>query len=166
MVKSLIRIKPALILITGIITVLFLTGCEQKTEQPGEGQHADTTAVLDQPVDTAQDAPADVTDVKPAVIDLQGKWTGTFSSHSATFTINEQNENEFSGTLNVAFREPMVKYVSGKVNMDAMTFTMRDTRQTRDMGKYSGKITEDGKMNGTFTMEVDGKNFNFSLTKR
>jgi len=98
-------------------------------------------------------------------IDLTGKWTGTFDQRSSTLTIKEQDDNKFSGTITVAYRDPLAKQVSGEFNKETNEFTMTDTQHSRYKGKYKGKI-EDGKMSGTFTMDLDGKNYSFNLTKR
>ena len=146
-----------------LVLVVLITSCEKKTVKPAEQKEetTQTPSQSEEPADNMQEMQKE-----EPMPDLTGKWTGTFDQRAATLNIKEQSENKFSGSLTVAYRNPLIKAVSGELNMDDMKFTMMDTEHSRYKGKYSGTYSSDGKMKGTFTMDLDGKNYSFSLTKR
>lgn len=138
------------------------TGCKKEAEKPVEKQEqvqktqppaADTQKVVEKP--------------KVEYPDLLGKWSGTLYNRKATLKITKQDSTSFSGSLTVFFRENINQQVSGKLNMSNNKITMSDLVHNRAMGKYSGKLSEDGNtMSGTFTMNVDKKNYNFNFVKQ
>ncbi len=139
-----------------------VTGCKKEAEKPVEKQEqqAKTTPP---PVDT----PKVVEKPKIEYPDLIGKWTGTLYNRQASLKITKQDTTSFSGSLTIFFRENINQQVSGKLNMSNNKITMSDLVHNKTMGRYSGKLSEDGKtMSGTFTMNIDKKNYNFNFVKQ
>lgn len=155
------KILPFLLLI--LFSTLILTGCKQKTETPQEKAPVtgDTSSAR-----TMSPSDSMKQEVKQGPISLTGKWTGIFDQRPASFNITDQNDTQFSGTLTISYRDPLTKAVSGKYDMQTMKFTMNDTEHGRFMGSYSGKISEDGKMQGTFTLNSDKSNYSFNFKKK
>lgn len=146
-----------------IISLFFVVaGCKQKTDVPADKQTQQISADS-----TAKVSAADTNKAKPVTyMDVKGKWTGTFDQRSTTLNINSQDSTEFSGTITIAYREPLTKPVSGKFDNGTMKFTMKDTEHSRFQGNYSGEFTNDGKMTGTFTMNLNHQNYNFKFNKK
>ena len=154
------KFKLFILLFAGVFSILYLTGCEQKTDKPEDIEEEEIL------IDTSNVQPADTMQAEEdTVVDLTGRWTGTFDQRSTTLNITEHNETEFKGTITISYRDPLTKAVSGKFDNEKKEFTMADTQHGRYKGNYKGKF-EDGKISGTFTMDLDGKNYSFNLTKK
>lgn len=153
-------IGSVLVFLTAL--TFFAAGCDTaKEEKPADGDLRPDTTITD----TTQQA--DTTQQVKQLPDLKGKWTGTLDGRATTLTISEQNENEFSGTIVIQYREVSTKAVSGTANFEEGTVKMRDTERFRYAGTYSGKLSEDNtKISGSFTITADNKSFPFSLTKK
>jgi hypothetical protein len=150
-----------LVILFGLYVTNFL-GCKKEAEKPVEKQAQQTQAVTQ---------PAETTKVveKPKVVypDLVGKWTGTIYNRSATFNITKQDSSAFKGNLTIFFRENINQQVSGTIDPQSMKITMKDLVHNKAMGRYSGILSDDFKtMSGTFTMNSDGKNYNFNFSKK
>jgi glucose/arabinose dehydrogenase len=145
-----------------------LTGCQQKQEEPAKpAQQTEQPAVTQPAVDTA----APKAEVKPEPVveipDLKGTWSGTMMGRSSTLKITSQSGAEFSGSITVNLREAIHQSVSGKVNPETGTISMRDTERNRNAGSYSGKLSADKtKFSGTFTQTVDRTTASFSFSKQ
>ncbi len=122
--------------------------------------------VADKATETAGDVAKKVTDVV-AGNNLVGVWTGKLDSRVTTLSITKQDGNNFEGKITINYRTPINQDVKGSYNEETKTITMADQLHSRFKGKYSGKLSDDGKtFSGTFTTLVDKKNFNFSLHKK
>ena len=150
-----------LVILVGMYLTNFI-GCKKEAEKPEEKpiqktQMAETQAESTKVVE------------KPKVVypDLVGKWTGKIYNRSATFDITKQDSSAFKGNLTIFFRENINQQVSGSFDPKSLKITMKDLIHNKSMGKYSGKLSDDFKtMSGTFTMNVDGKNYSFNFSKK
>ncbi len=98
---------------------------------------------------------------------LTGVWTGKLDSRVTTLSITKQDGNNIEGKITVNYRKPINQDVKGSFNADTKTLTMEDQLHSRFKGKYSGKLSEDGKTySGTFTTLVEKKNYKFTLIKK
>lgn len=145
-----------------ILAVVAFIGCEKKTEQQqgevkNESVMPDTTSPLSEPI----------IEEKVTVPDIKGTWTGVFDKRSTVLTITEQTDSSFSGKITINYREVINQEVKGNISPASMKISMKDQLHSRYQGKYKGKLSEDGKtFSGTFTMDLDGKQFSFNLNKK
>jgi len=150
-----------------IMAVIAFFGCEKKTEQQQDGVKSenvspDTTSSMSTP---EVGEPIVEEDVK--IPDLKGTWTGTFDKRTTTLKITEQTDSTFSGKITINYREVINQEVKGNISPASMKISMKDQLHSRYQGKYKGKLSEDGKtFSGTFTMDLDGKQFAFNLNKK
>ena len=121
-------------------------------------------------VDKAGEVTGDAVDKVADAINsnkMVGVWTGKLDSRLTTLTINKQDDKTFEGKIVVNYRTPLNQDVKGSCNGETKTITMEDQLHSRNKGKYTGKLSEDGKtFSGTFTTLVDKKSYNFNLTKK
>ncbi len=156
-------------LFTGLIfiAVIAFIGCEKKTEQQQDGVKSenvspDTTSTVGTPEMSEL-----VVEEKVTIPDLIGTWTGTFDKRSTTLKISEQTDSSFSGKITINYREVINQEIKGNISPTSMNISMKDQLHSRYQGKYKGKLSEDGKtFSGTFTMDLDGKQFSFNLKKK
>ena len=152
-----------------IITSLaiVLTGCKKEEDVKTETKmQADTTTQQVKQAPAAVDSAA-VEKPKVALPDLTGKWTGTFDQHATVLRITSQDSLKFSGSITINYREVINQQVKGSFNPETGTFKMKDQLHSRYQGKYAGSLANNNtKMSGTFTMDLDGKQFPFSLSKK
>lgn len=183
-----LNIKQLLsIMVVVLISVFVLASCDEAKEAMDDttevvGNVADKAGeVAGDAVDKVGDAAKDVTDkageVASDAVDkvadaisnnkMVGVWTGKLDSRLATLTITKQDDNTFEGKIVVNYRKPLNQDVKGSCNSETKTITMADQLHSRTKGKYSGKLSDDGKtFSGTFTTLVDKKSYNFNLTKK
>ena len=149
-----------LVLILTVLTFSFFVGCGKQEAPKQEEQAAET---VKPPVDTTTQP----VEEKEVVLDLKGTYTGVFDSHNTTLKITDQTETKFSGSITINFREVIKQKISGELNQEKMTITMKDMLHSRYAGTYSAKLSEDGKkLSGTFTQNVDKTKASFSLNKK
>jgi len=150
-----------------IISVMAFIGCEKKTEQQqgevkNESVMPDTTSSI-----SAPEVGEPIIEEKVTVPDIKGTWTGVFDKRSTVLTISEQTDSSFSGKITINYREVINQEVKGNISPASMKISMKDQLHSRYQGKYKGKLSEDGKtFSGTFTMDLDGKQFSFNLNKK
>ncbi len=148
-----------------LVIVVLSGGCQKKAEQPSGEVKKDTTHVVTpaQPkVDTT--AKVDTTKKYP---DLTGTWTGSFQAHSATLKISDQSGENFKAKLSVAYREPMLKTISGIIKPESNKLTMKDVIKTRYEASYIADLSRDGKqLSGTAHFKIDGKDVNFTFKRK
>jgi hypothetical protein len=144
--------------------ILTLTGCLKSDERDADTQlQPDTT----RQVKTIPMTDSAVVQPKDSIPNLEGRWTGTFDNKSTTLQITSQDSLSFTGKITINYRDVINQQVKGSFNPKKKTFNMKDQLHSRFQGKYSGKLSDDTKkISGTFTMDLDGKKFPFSLTKR
>jgi ElaB/YqjD/DUF883 family membrane-anchored ribosome-binding protein len=98
---------------------------------------------------------------------MVGTWTGKLDGRVTTLTIAKQEGNNFEGKIKINYRNPVKQEVKGTFNTETKTITMEDQLHSRYKGKYSGKLSDDGKSySGIFTTDIDKKNFKFKLVKK
>ncbi|PIP79252.1 MAG: hypothetical protein COW85_01775, partial [Ignavibacteria bacterium CG22_combo_CG10-13_8_21_14_all_37_15] len=96
-----------------------------------------------------------------------GIYTGKFDSRATTLKITEQTDSKFSGSITINYRETINQKISGELDQEKMTVTMKDMLHSRFAGTYSAKLSEDGKkLSGTFTQNVEKTKYSFSLNKK
>jgi len=150
-----------------ILTVLAFIGCEKKTEQKQDEVKNETT-MTDTSSSVAEPKDGEPMAQQPVVIpDLKGTWTGTFDKRTTTFKITDQTDSSFSGKITINYREVINQEVKGSFSPTTGKITMKDQLHSRYQGKYNGKLSADNtKFSGTFTMDLDGKQFSFNLNKK
>ena len=150
-----------------IMAVIAFFGCEKKTEQQQDGVKSenvspDTTSSMSTP---EVGEPIVEEDVK--IPDLKGTWTGTFDKRTTTLKITEQTDSSFSGKISIKYRETINQDVKGTFRPATQKVSMEDQIHSKYMGKYDGKLSNDGKnLSGTFTMNRDGTKSSFNLNKK
>jgi hypothetical protein len=153
-----------------IISLALFIGCEKKANEKTDAQPQTTEETTQT---TPEQQPVQET-IPPVVIpDLSGKWSGTFDARSATLNVTEQSGNDFSGSIYIAYRNPLNKQVTGKVDENTLVVTMSDMGQGRFHGTYSATLSDENigtilwkKLTGTFTMKLDGKKYSFNFSKK
>lgn len=156
------------------VTAIFLTasflisGCQKKQEQPQQQTTTRTDTTAGKAADTTKAADtANKAANKANVPDLQGTWRGQFDNRATTLKINQVDGNNFKGSITINYRQVINQQVSGTIDPATKKVTMKDLLHSRFQGKYSGKLSDDmKKLSGTFTMNLDGTKFNFSLAKK
>ena len=150
-----------------IMAVIAFIGCEKKTEQQqgevkSENVSPDTTSSMSTP-----EVGEPIVEETVTIPDVTGTWTGTFDKRATTLKITEQTDSSFSGKITINYREVINQEVKGNISPASMKISMKDQLHSRYQGKYKGKLSEDGKtFSGTFTMDLDGKQFAFNLNKK
>jgi hypothetical protein len=170
-----------LLLLTIIISIVLLfDGCDkakeavedasktvQETTEKAADKVAETTdSVVSKAAENVEDAAKKVEEVvseKPLI----GVWIGKLDSRLTTLTITAEDGDQITGKITINYRQQINQDVKGKFNSETKTLTLQDQIHTRYMGKYSGKISEDGKIySGTYTTLVDKNSASFNLTKK
>ncbi len=145
-----------------LIASLGVVGCQQNNEKP-----ANETDTLQTTPPATVDTTSKIEAAKDSIPDLKGTWTGKFDQRSTTLKITEQDSTKFKGKITINYREVINQEVSGTIDPKSNEVKMKDLLHSRYQGKYDGKLSEDKmKLSGTFTMDLDGKKFPFSLTKK
>ena len=122
----------------------------------------DTISAVTPPVESEPEGEAKVT-----IPEIMGTWTGTFDKRATTLKITEQTDSSFTGKITINYREVINQEVKGTIHPLSKEITMTDQLHSRYRGKYKGTLSEDGKTySGTFTMDLDGKQFSFNLIKK
>ncbi len=159
--------KQLLITLTLMAVILFF-GCEKKADEvqdtvKSENVSVDTTSSIGQPDIEEPEAEEEIVSIP----DVKGKWTGTFDKRSTVLNITEQNDSSFSGKISISYREAINQDVKGTISPATLKMSMKDQLHSRYRGKYSGKLSEDGKnFSGTFIMDLDGSKLSFNLNKK
>ncbi len=145
-----------------------LVGCQKKEQSP-MNETKNETKVDSQAVKQEQENKIDsiAAEKKEMIPDLTGTWTGTFDRRATTLKITEQNGSEFQGKITINYREVINQKISGSIDPKTSVVKMKDLLHSRFQGKYNGKLSDaNKKIEGTFTMDLDGSKFQFSLKKK
>lgn len=167
--KNIYILNNRLHLIVFLIIAVSLLGCEKRETADEKVIPEDTLSAPIQTDTLTESIKPDKTETEQqtAVPDITGTWTGTFDQRPTTLNITQQDNIEFKGKITINYREVINQEVSGKIDPDKNTVTMKDLLHSRYRGKYSGKLSDDKtRYSGTFTMDLDGSKINFSLTKK
>ena len=150
-----------------LATITFI-GCEKKAEDSRQTQEEVKSETIS-PDSTSSVA----TEGEPGnentiqIPDLKGTWSGTFDKRATTLTISEQTDSSFSGKISIKYRETINQDVKGTFRPATQNVSMVDQIHSKYMGKYNGKLSDDGKnLSGTFTMNRDGIKSSFNLNKK
>lgn len=162
--------KPLLPVLIMLAALVFY-GCESKTEKTDMTKDDGTTEEVKPDTSLIGDVPPEVveqtTNTTLDIIDVTGTWTGVFDKRSTVLTITAQTDSSFSGKISISYRQAINQDVKGFFSPATMMVSMTDQLHSRFQGKYKGKLSEDGKnFSGTFTMDLDGKQFSFNLNKK
>lgn len=150
-----------------IITVIAFIGCEKKTEQQQDGVKSENVSPDTISSVSTPEVGEPVVEETVTIPDITGTWTGTFDKRATTLKITEQTDSSFSGKITINYREVINQEIKGSVSPTKMKMSMKDQLHSRYQGKYNGKLSKDGKnFSGTFTMDLDGKQFSFNLNKK
>ena len=129
-----------------ILTVVAYFGCEKKTEENGTKENPKTEIEIP---------------------DITGKWSGVFDGKTTVLDITEQTDSNFSGKVNISYRQAINQEVKGTFSPSTLKMTMTDQLHSRYQGSYAGNLSKDlNNFSGTFTMKVDGSKFSFNLNKK
>jgi len=168
------RIMHTKLAVVLLLTVfLFYSGCESKTGKSADQK--DEVQTEKQAPDISSDGAVQTEDgqmqppeeTKISIPDLKGTWTGIFDKRNTTLNITEQTDSSFSGKITINYRQVINQEVKGSISPSTKKVSMKDQLHSRYQGKYKGKLSDDGEnFSGTFTMDLDGKQFTFNLTKK
>lgn len=143
-------------------------GCNSKTDKTEEPKKEGETNTEMQTPDTTSSG-EEMKEEEPVVTipDIKGTYSGTFDKRSTVLKITEQTDSSFSGKITINYRQVINQDVKGSFSPTTKKMTMKDQLHSRYQGKYNGKLSDDlTKFSGTFTMDLDGKQFSFNLTKK
>lgn len=153
-----------------VFSVLAFAGCEKKTETAGDGQMTTNEAEpapVEEVQEEVQEKPTEPEVPVVEIPDLKGQWTGVFDKRNTVMEINEQTDSSFSGKLSIKYRETIHQEVKGTFSPTTKQVSMTDQIHSKYMGKYRGKLSEDGKnISGTFTSNREGLTTSFNLNKK
>jgi hypothetical protein len=152
-----------------IIAAVVYFGCEKKTdtkEQPTDGAEP-KILVEDTTPGKGNTEVEQGKEIKTIIQDLKGTWIGTFDKRSTVLNITEQTDSSFSGKISIKYRETINQDVKGTFRPATRKVSMEDQIHSKYMGKYDGKLSDDGKnLSGTFTMNRNGTKSSFNLNKK
>lgn len=139
-------------------SLIVSTGCEKKTDETAQPEK-DTLQTDTAKVDTT------IADTVK-IINLAGTWQGILNERASTFRISEFKDNNIKGTITIKSRGTITREVAGTFNPETRTVRFSDQTRSRDMGRYSGTVSEDGTtITGTFTMNADGSTSKFNYKR-
>lgn len=186
--KSILSNSFKLVLLSFLVsTAILLNSCDKAKETMDDAaKKVEETA--DKAGDLAKDAAEKVGESTETIVDsvaaklekaaekvedvitekpLVGVWQGKLDSRLTILTITSQEGNEISGKITINYRNPINQEVKGALNPETKALTMEDQLHSRFKGKYSGKLSADGKTySGTFTTLVDKNSVSFNLVKK
>lgn len=140
-------------------SIILCAGCEKKTQNT-EQPVGDTVKTTIPKTDTT--AAADTT----KVMSLLGTWNGILNERVSTFRVTEFKDNKIKGAISVQSRGVITHEVAGTFVPETRAVRLSDVTRSRDMGRYSGTLSEDGKtLSGTFTQNADGRTSKFNYKK-
>jgi len=155
------------------LTAIVLSGCESKTEkteqkkEPVQDTKTEKLVPEKQEKETINEQTPPVEEKKISVPDIKGTYSGTFDEHPTVLKITEQTDSSFSGKITINYRQVINQEVKGSFNPTTLKISMKDQLHSRYQGKYKGILSKEGKnISGTFTMDLDGKQFSFHLNKK
>ncbi|MFO7526756.1 MAG: hypothetical protein R6W68_14985 [Ignavibacteriaceae bacterium] len=155
-----------LLIIAIIFSVLAFFGCEKKTETADDAQET-TIESEPAPIEETQEEITEPEEPVVEIPDLKGQWTGIFDKRNTVMEITEQTDSSFSGKLSIKYRETINQEVKGTFSPTTKRVSMTDQIHSKYMGKYSGKLSDDGKnISGTFTSNREGTTSTFNLNKK
>jgi len=163
-----IKILTGFTLLFFAFTILFTAGCgEQKQEEPKtEEQKSETTEQPKAEEPTISEKPV-IEEPIIKIPDLTGTWTGRFDNRSTTLKITEQDSTSFKGAITIQYREVINQQVSGTIDPEKKTISMKDLLHSRYAGSYSGTLSEDlNTFSGSFISNVDKNRFTFNLKRK
>lgn len=170
-----------------VISALFLISCD-KAKDTVEDAKKTVEETTEKAVETTKDAAEKVGETTEKIVDsvktnveeaakkvekvveenqLIGVWQGKLDSRLTILSITSQDGNNFSGKITINYRNPINQEVKGTYNPETKALTMADQLHSRYKGKYSGKLSADGKtFSGTFGTLVDKNSVTFNLVKK
>jgi Sec-independent protein translocase protein TatA len=170
-----------------VIVAILLVSCDKAKETMDDAQKT-VEETADKAGEVTKDAVEKVEETTEKVVDsvattdekaaekvenvvtekpLLGVWQGKLDSRLTILSITSQEGNNFSGKITINYRNPINQEVKGTLNPETKALTMADQIHSRFKGKYSGKLSEDGKTySGTFTTLVDKNSVSFNLVKK
>ena len=174
---------PIILIGVALLSLFILSSCDKAKETVDKASEKvsdvakKTGEVAENAADKVGDAAKDVTEKAGEAVDkvadifskngMVGTWTGKLDSRFTTLTITKQDGNNFEGKITINYRNKVKQNVKGSFNAETKTIKMEDQLHSRYKGKYSGKLSDDGKTySGTFTTNVDKKSYNFKLVKK
>lgn len=156
-------ILPLIIYSFSLISIsVLLSGCQKKQEQQQTANQSNAQkkdSIAANSTDTTQNK------LNANAQDLKGTWSGKMGAFKTTLKITDQTQNDFKGSITVAFRDPLNQQISGKFDPATGKLTMRDILKQRYQGKYNAQISVKDKLSGTYSLN-DGQKFNFNLSKK
>jgi len=154
------------------LTAIVLSGCESKTEkteqqkEPVKDVKTEKVVPETQEKETISEQTPPVEEKKVSIPDIKGTYSGTFDQRPTVLEITAQTDSSFSGKITINYRQVINQDVKGSFSPATLKISMKDQLHSRYQGKYKGTISKDGKnISGTFTMDLDGKQFSFNLNK-
>lgn len=189
MLKGSLTNKGKILLIFSLVVIsaLFLISCD-KAKDTVEDAKKTVEETTEKAVEATKDAAEKVGETTENIVDtvkttvekaaekvekvveenqLIGVWQGKLDSRLTILSITSQDGNNFSGKITINYRNPINQEVKGTYNPETKALSMSDQLHSRYKGKYSGKLSADGKTySGTFTTLVDKNSASFNLVKK
>ncbi|MDP4175776.1 MAG: hypothetical protein Q8933_17500 [Bacteroidota bacterium] len=139
---------------------ILISGCQKKQQQTANQNSAQQKdSIAANTTDTTKNK------LNANLQDLKGTWSGKMGAFKTTLKITDQTQNDFKGSITVAFRDPLNQQISGKFDPATGKLTMHDVLKQRYQGKYNAKVSAKDKLSGTYSLN-DGQKFNFNLSKK
>ncbi len=168
------RILTQFFVVLLMVTSGIYFGCNSKTDKPSDSMDG---AKTDKEVQTPDNTPAGTDSVdkkevpveepKITIPDIKGTYIGSLYNRPTTLKITDQTDSSFSGKITINYREVVNEDVKGTFSPATMEFSMSDQIHNRFMGKYKGKISNDGKnLSGSFFPDYDKGKASFNLKKK
>ena len=165
------------ILVFAFSLIFVLIGCEQTKEtvedttnkvKKNTGELVQKTA--DKVEEITEKNLKEVNDEMKSFVEdkfLVGTWTGKFDNRKTTLVITKQEDNKIEGKITINYRQVINQEVKGSYDPEINKLFMEDQLHSRYKGKYEGQLDDDkSTFSGIFTMSLDGKKFNFNLSKK
>ena len=156
-----------------LLTAIVLSGCESKTEKTEQQKESVKDVKTEKIISEKQKKAVDKEETKPVekikkmTPDIKGTYWGVFDKRQTVLDITEQKDSSFSGKITINYKQVINQEVKGSFSPATNKISMKDQLHSRYQGKYKGTLSKDGKnISGTFTMDLDGKQFSFNLNKK
>lgn len=156
-----------------ILSAMVYSGCESKVEKTEQQKKPIKDVKTEKTIPEKQkklDVSEETMPVKKKSIsipDIKGTYWGLFDKRQTVLDITKQTDSSFTGKITINYKQVINQEVKGSFSPTTKKISMKDQLHSRYQGKYNGMLSKDGNnISGTFTMDLDGKQFSFNLNKK
>lgn len=140
-----------------LVMIIMLSACKSESEKTNSEKQ------------DKENIPGEVTPVeksKKLFPDIKGAYWGEFDNKQTVLDITKQTDTSFYGKITINYSEIINQEVKGYFSPATKEIHMEDQLRSRYKGEYDGKLSIDyNDISGTFTMDVDHRQFTFNLNK-